>query len=58
MTYKCVAPPIVATSCDKNATCPPFGPASLYTVTLEQIIGIGSALVFIIFLICLIIICR
>lgn len=57
-TYRCVPPPVVATSCDKNATCPPFGASSLYTFSLEQMIGIGSSLVFIVFMICLIILCR
>lgn len=58
-TYKCVTPPVVATSCDKNATCPPpsFGSAR-FTISLEQMIGIISALIFIVFLICSIIICR
>lgn len=58
LVYKCVAPPIVATSCDKNATCPPFDASSLYAISIEQMIGIGSALVFIVFLICVIILWR
>ncbi|XP_065207257.1 fat-like cadherin-related tumor suppressor homolog isoform X3 [Planococcus citri] len=58
LVYKCVAPPIVATSCDKNATCPPFDASSLYAISVEQMIGIGSALVFIVFLICVIILWR
>lgn len=58
LTYRCVPPPVVATSCDKNATCPPFGTSSLYTVSLEQIIAIVTSLVFILFVICLVILCR
>ena len=60
LTYRCVPPPIVATSCDKNATCPPFGTSSLITISLEQIIGIGGAISFVLFMImfCWYIICR
>lgn len=57
-TYKCVTPPVVATSCDKNATCPPTFGGPSFTISLEQMIGIISAMVFIVFLICSIIICR